>query len=70
MADSYGRYRDSKKEFADMLDECFKKANDIQYGTQDVEDKNNNANANDTLVSTKRCLIFDEFNKNFISRFS
>ena len=69
VADSYGRYRDSKKEFADMLDECFKKANDIQYGTQDVEDKNNNANANDTLVSTKRCLIFDEFNKKLYQSF-
>lgn len=69
VADSYCRYRDHKKEWAEMLGECFAKANEIQYGAQDEADRNPNANANDTLVSTKRCLIFDEFNKTLYQHF-
>ncbi len=63
VAEEYCRYRDHKKEFAELLDGCFRKANEIQFGAMDPEEKNENANSNDTLVSTKRCLIFNEFNK-------
>lgn len=69
VAESYCRYRDHKKEFAEMMSECFNKANEIQYGVQDEEDKNSNANANDTLVSTKRCHILDVFNKTLYRNF-
>lgn len=70
VADEYCRYRDHKKEFAEMMAECFQIANAIQFGAQDEGDKNSNANANDTLVSTKRCLIFDVFNKQLYQNFS
>ena len=63
VAEEYCRYRDHKKEFAELLDGCFRKANEIQFGATETEEKNENANSNDTLVSTKRCLIFNEFNK-------
>lgn len=69
VAESYRSYRDNMKAFADMLDSCFAKANEIQYDAQAEEDKNPNANANSTLVSTKRCLIFDVFNKELYRRF-
>ncbi len=69
VAESYRSYRDNKKEFADLLDNCFAKANEIQFDAQAEEEKNSNANANSTLVSTKRCLIFDVFNKALYRKF-
>lgn len=69
VAESYRSYRDHKKEFADLLDNCFAKANEIQFDAMDEAEKNSNANANSTLVSTKRCMIFDVFNKALYRKF-
>ena len=69
VAESYRSYRDNMKAFAELLDNCFAKANEIQYDAQAEEEKNPNANADSTLVSTKRCLIFDVFNKELYRRF-
>lgn len=70
VADSYCRYRDHKKEYAELMSEAFTRANAIQYDAQAPEEKNGNANANNTLVSTKRCLIADEFNKMLYENFN
>jgi len=69
VAESYRSYRDNMKAFAELLDNCFVKANEIQYDAQAEEEKNPNANADSTLVSTKRCLIFNVFNKELYRRF-
>ena len=63
VAESYCRYRDHHKEYAEFMSEAISVANEIQHNATDDENKNENANSNDTLVSTKRCLIFNEFNK-------
>lgn len=57
-AKSYREYRDNKSRYADMMDKVNIKANAIMY-RGDKE----NSNADSALVSTKRCLIFNEFNK-------
>jgi len=57
-ARSYREYRDNKSRYADMMDKVNIKANAIMY-RGDKE----NSNADSALVSTKRCLIFNEFNK-------
>lgn len=64
VAKSYMDYRNYKQDFAAMFDEVFAKANKI-YFRGDKE----NANADSALVSTKRVLVFNEFNKELYKRF-
>lgn len=69
VADSYCRFRDNKKEWQEMLTECIAEANSIQFGSGTEAEKNDNANADRTLVSTKRCSIFNVFNKKLFIMF-
>lgn len=62
VADSYCRFRDNKKAWQNMFSECCAEANEIQFGTGTEAEKNDNANSDRTLVSTKRCTIFNVFN--------
>ena len=64
LAKSYRDYRNWKQDFARIMDEVNKKANDIMY-RGDKE----NANADSSLVSTKRCLILNQFNKELYKKF-
>ena len=64
VAKSYRDYRNYKQDFVHMLDSVYKKSQSIMY----VGDKEN-SNADSTLVSTKRSLIFNEFNKSLYRKF-
>lgn len=64
VAKSYMDYRNYKQDFAAMVNDVYKKANAIMF-RGDKE----NANADSSLVSTKRCLIFNEFNKKLYQKF-
>ena len=64
VAKSYMDYRNYKQDFAQMLNGVYTKANTIMF-RGDKE----NANADSALVSTKRCLIFNEFNKELYKKF-
>ena len=57
VAKSYRDYRNYKQDFVRMLDDVYKKSQSIMY----VGDKEN-ANTDSALVSTKRSLIFNQFN--------
>lgn len=57
--ESYCQYRNHKREFKKFMEDCYAEANAIQYGVAEKE----NANADTTLVSTKRCNILNTFNK-------
>lgn len=56
---SYKEYRDYKTTFAVMMDEVYKKARMIMYRG----DGHSNANTDETLVTTQRCLIAGELNR-------
>ena len=58
VAQSYRNYRNYKQDFVHMLDKVFQESQRIMY----IGDKEN-SNADSTLVSTKRSLIFNELNK-------
>ena len=58
VAKSYRDYRNYKQDFVRMMDDVYKKSQSIMY----VGDKEN-ANTDSALVSTKRSLIFNQFNK-------
>ena len=60
VAQSYRNYRNYKQDFVHMLDKVYQESQRIMY----IGDKEN-ANADSTLVSTKRSLIFNELNKEF-----
>ena len=64
VAKSYKDYRNYKQEFVGAMDEVFQKAQSIMF----IGDKEN-SNADSTLVSTKRCLVLNEFNKMLYKRF-
>ena len=57
VAQSYRNYRNYKQDFVHMLDKVYQESQRIMY----IGDKEN-ANADSTLVSTKRSLIFNELN--------
>ncbi len=61
---SYKDYRDFKNSYADMMDRVNNEANRIQF----IGDKEN-ANADSTLVSTKRTLIMNALNKELYKKF-
>ena len=64
VAKSYRDYRNYKQDFVRMMDEVYKKSQSIMY----VGDKEN-ANTDSALVSTKRSLIFNQFNKELYQKF-
>lgn len=64
VAKSYRDYRNYKKDFVKMIDDTYKKAQTIMY----IGDKEN-ANSDSALVSTKRSLIFNQFNKELYQKF-
>lgn len=64
VAKSYRDYRNYKQDFVKMIDKVYKKAQSIMY----IGDKEN-ANSDSTLVSTKRSLIFNQFNKELYKKF-
>ena len=64
VAKSYRDYRDYKTSFVAILDSIYKKAQAIMF----VGDKEN-SNSDSALVSTKRCLIFNQLNKELYQKF-
>ncbi len=64
VAKSYRDYRNYKQDFVRMMDDVFKSSQAIMY----VGDKEN-ANTDSALVSTKRSLIFNQFNKELYQKF-
>ena len=64
VAKSYRDYRNYKQDFVKMMDDVYKKSQTIMY----VGDKEN-ANTDSALVSTKRSLIFNQFNKELYQKF-
>ena len=64
VAQSYRNYRNYKQDFVHMLDKVYQESQRIMY----IGDKEN-ANADSTLVSTKRSLIFNELNKELYKKF-
>ena len=64
VAKSYRDYRNYKQDFVKMIDKVYKKAQSIMY----IGDKEN-ANSDSALVSTKRSLIFNQFNKELYKKF-
>ncbi len=64
VAKSYRDYRNYKQDFVRMMDDVYKKGQSIMY----VGDKEN-ANTDSALVSTKRSLIFNQFNKELYQKF-
>ncbi len=64
VAKSYRDYRNYKQDFVQMLDEVYTKSQSIMY----IGDKEN-SNTDSALVSTKRSLIFNEFNRELYKKF-
>ena len=64
VAHSYRNYRNYKQDFVHMLDKVYQESQKIMY----IGDKEN-SNADSTLVSTKRSLIFNELNKELYKKF-
>ena len=64
VAKSYRDYRNYKQDFVKMMDDVYKKSQSIMY----VGDKEN-ADTDSALVSTKRSLIFNQFNKELYQKF-
>lgn len=64
VAKSYRDYRNYKQDFVRMMDDVYKKSQSIMY----IGDKEN-ANTDSALVSTKRSLIFNQFNKQLYQKF-
>ena len=64
VAKSYRDYRNYKIDFVKMLDKVYQESQRIMY----IGDKEN-SNADSTLVSTKRSLIFNELNKELYKKF-
>ena len=64
VAKSYRDYRNYKQDFVRMMDDVYKKSQSIMY----IGDKEN-AHTDSALVSTKRSLIFNQFNKELYQKF-
>ena len=64
VAKSYRDYRNYKTDFVTMLDKVYQESQKIMY----IGDKEN-SNADSTLVSTKRSLIFNQLNKELYKKF-
>ena len=64
VAKSYRDYRNYKQDFSKMIDNVYKKVQSIDF----IGDRSN-ANTDSTLVSTKRCLGWNELNGEFYKKF-
>lgn len=64
VAKTYRDYRNYKQDFVHMLDKVYQESQRIMY-LGDVS----NANADSSLVTTKRSLIFNELNKELYKKF-
>lgn len=64
VAKSYRDYRNYKQDFVRMMDDVYKKSQSIMY----VGDKEN-SNTDSALVSTRRSLIFNQFNSALYQKF-
>ena len=64
VAESYRNYRNYKQDFVHMLDKVYQESQRILY----LGDKSN-ANADSTLVTTKRSLIFNELSTQLYKKF-
>lgn len=64
VAKSYRDYRNYKQDFYKMIDNVYKKVQSIDF----IGDRSN-ANTDSTLVSTKRCLGWNELNGEFYKKF-
>lgn len=64
VAKSYREYRDYKKEIVHILDKVYKKAQVITY----IGDKEC-SNMDSALVTTQRCLIYNNLNKELYKKF-
>ena len=64
VAKSYRDYRNYKQDFVRMMDDVYKKSQSIMY----VGDKEN-SNTDSALVSTRRSLIFNQFNRELYQKF-
>lgn len=64
VAESYRNYRNYKTDFVHMLDKVYQESQKIMY----LGDKSN-ANADSSLVTTKRSLIFNELSKELYKKF-
>ena len=64
VAKSYRDYRNYKQDFVHMLDEVYKKSQNIRY-LGDLS----NANTDSALVSTQRSLIYGELNSELYKKF-
>lgn len=64
VAKSYRDYRNYKLDFVKIMDDVYKKIQSIDF----IGDRDN-ANTDSTLVSTKRCLGWNELNGEFYKKF-
>lgn len=64
VAKSYRDYRNYKIDFVRMLDDVYRKAQNIMY----IGDKEN-SNTDSALVATKRSLIYNQLNKELYKKF-
>lgn len=64
VANSYRNYRNYRQDFVKMLDNVYQKVQAIDF----IGDRSN-ANTDSTLVSTKRCLGWNELNGEFYKKF-
>lgn len=60
---SYANYRNYKKDYAQMMEDTLKTADDLNYHAD-----RSNANTTAGLISTKRSLIYTAFNKNLYKK--
>lgn len=61
---AYQQYRNYKLDFVSMLDDVYKRSQEIRY-IGDVS----NANSDSTMISTQRSLIYGQLNKNLYQKF-
>ena len=64
IAKSYREYRDNKNSFASMLDKVYSKKLSLNF----VGDRSN-ANADSSLVTTKKAIVYNELNSELYSKF-
>ena len=64
ISESYKSYRNYKIEFANILDNVYRKSQSIKY-IGDVS----NANTDATMISTQRSLVYGQLNKNLYQKF-
>jgi len=64
VAKSYREYRDNKSQFASMLDKVYSKKLSLNF----VGDRSN-ANADSSLVTTKKAIVYNELNSELYKKF-